>query len=145
MLMPKTLVSLPSNFAIPAWYAVISRVQPPVKAAGKNASTTVFFPRKLESVTFPPWVEGKVKSGAMSPSFSVVCGGWMFWANRFAANKPAPNASNFVMPYLTAVALAGRPRPTAEARRRKNAARMASAPAPGIRLDGSGVVSSTSI
>jgi len=54
VLMPKTLVSLPSNFAIPAWYAVISRVQPPVKAAGKNASTTVFFPRKLESVTFPP-------------------------------------------------------------------------------------------
>jgi hypothetical protein len=97
VLMPKTLVSLPSNFAIPAWYAVISRVQPPVKAAGKNASTTVFFPRKLERVTFPPWVEVKVKSGAMSPSFSLVCGGWMFWANRFTASRPAPNTNAFVM------------------------------------------------
>jgi len=97
LLMPKTLVSLPSNFAIPAWYAVISRVQPPVKAAGKNASTTVFFPRKLESVTFPPWVEGKVKSGAMSPSFRVVCGGATFWAKRLAANRPAARAIGFLI------------------------------------------------
>jgi hypothetical protein len=97
VLMPKTLVSLPSNFAIPAWYAVISRVQPPVKAAGKNASTTVFFPRKLDRVTLPPWVEGNVKSGAMSPSFSLVWGGWMFWANRFAANKLAAKTKNFLM------------------------------------------------
>jgi len=95
--MPKTLVSLLSNFAIPAWYAVISRVQPLVKAAGKNASTTVFFPRKLESVTIPPCVERKVKSGAMSPSFSEVCGGGVFWAKRLAANSPAARASDFLM------------------------------------------------
>ena len=95
--MPKTLVSLLSNFAIPAWYAVISRVQPPVKAAGKNASTTVFLPRKLDRVTVPPLVEGNVKSGAMSPSFKVVWGGWMFWAKRLAANMPAANASSFFM------------------------------------------------
>lgn len=97
VLMPKTFVSLLSNFAIPAWYAVISRVQPPVKAAGKNASTTVFLPRKLESVTFVFWVEGNVKSGAMSPSFKLVWGGWMFWAKRLAANMPAAKASTFLM------------------------------------------------
>ena len=47
---PTTCVSSPSKLAIPAWYAVISFVQPPVKAAGKNATTTAFFPRNSESV-----------------------------------------------------------------------------------------------
>jgi len=72
VLMPKTLVSTASNFAIPAWYAVISLVQPPVKAAGKNARTTVFLPRKSESVTLPPAVAFRVKSGAMSPTLRLV-------------------------------------------------------------------------
>jgi hypothetical protein len=34
VLIPKTLVSLSLNFAIPAWYALNSAVQPPVNAAG---------------------------------------------------------------------------------------------------------------
>jgi hypothetical protein len=34
VLIPKTLVSVSLNFAIPAWYALNSVVQPPVKAAG---------------------------------------------------------------------------------------------------------------
>ena len=69
VLIPKTLVSVSLNFAIPAWYARNSLVQPPVKAAGKKARTTVFLPRKSESFTFPPWVEFRVKSGASSPTF----------------------------------------------------------------------------
>jgi hypothetical protein len=27
----------------------------------------------------------------------VVCGGWMFWANRVAANKPTVSASDFLI------------------------------------------------
>jgi len=34
-----------AKFSIPAWYPVASFVQPPVKAAGKNPSTTGCFPR----------------------------------------------------------------------------------------------------
>lgn len=75
VLIPKTLVFVSSNFAIPAWYAVNSLVQPPVKAAGKKATTTVFLPRKSLSVTLPPAVELRVKSGAMSPTFRWVFGG----------------------------------------------------------------------
>jgi hypothetical protein len=33
----------------------------------------------------------------MSPSFNVVCGGWMFWARRLTANKPVANAIEFLM------------------------------------------------
>jgi hypothetical protein len=43
-----------------------------VNAAGKKASTTGAFPRKLESVTLSPVVEGSVKSGAISPTFKFV-------------------------------------------------------------------------
>src|SRR5437763_11559991 len=82
VLIPKTLVSDESNLAIPAWYASISFVQPPVKAAGKNASTTLDFPRKSERVTFPPVVADNVKSGAISPSFRFVFGGGTAWANK---------------------------------------------------------------
>ena len=69
MLIPKTLVSVSLNLAIPAWYARNSLVQPPVKAAGKKASTTTLLPRKSESFTVSPVVEGSVKSGAVSPTF----------------------------------------------------------------------------
>ena len=75
VLIPTTCVSTPSKLAIPAWYAVISFVQPPVKAAGKNASTTVLLPRKSASETCPPLVEGSLKSGAMSPTFKCVFAG----------------------------------------------------------------------
>src|SRR5579872_381665 len=89
VLIPKTLESVLSNLAIPAWYAVNSFVQPAVKAAGKNASTTLFLPRKLDSVTFWPVVEGSVKSGAMSPTLSCVWGGVnACWAYRPVARSP---------------------------------------------------------
>lgn len=45
VLIATTCASRLSNFAIPPWYALSSFVQPPVKAAEKNASTTVFLPR----------------------------------------------------------------------------------------------------
>jgi len=70
VLMPNTFVSLPSNFAIPAWYAVNSFVQPPVNAAGKNASTTGFLPLKSARVILPPMVPVSVKFGATSPTLS---------------------------------------------------------------------------
>jgi hypothetical protein len=63
---------LPSNFAIPAWYAVISFVQPPVKAAGKKASTTGFLALKSDSLILAPAVEVSEKSGAWSPTLSGV-------------------------------------------------------------------------
>src|SRR5512143_3681637 len=72
--MPNT--SAPSNLeAIPDWYASISFVQPPVKAAGKNARMTGFLPLKSDSLTGLPAVDGKVKSGAASPTFRCVLGG----------------------------------------------------------------------
>ena len=40
-----------------------------------EASTTFFLPRKSESVTGLPVVDGNVKSGAMSPTFRCVLGG----------------------------------------------------------------------
>src|ERR1017187_9779556 len=82
VLIPKTLVSDASNFAIPDWYAITSLVQPPVKAAGKKARTTLLLPRKSLSLTLPPVVAVRVKSGAMSPSFRWVFGGCWFWAYR---------------------------------------------------------------
>src|SRR2546430_9615580 len=96
VLIPKALVSVASNLAIPAWYAVISRVQPPVKAAGKKARTTLNLPRKSLSFTLPPAVDVKLKSGAMSPSFRWVLGGWMFWAERLAASI-APSAMKEIL------------------------------------------------
>ena len=75
VLMPKTLVPESSNFAIPAWYAVNSLVQPPVNAAGKKARTTGFFPFRSARVTLPPAVDGSVKLGAVSPTFSGVASG----------------------------------------------------------------------
>src|SRR4051812_24976065 len=86
VLIPKTLVSDASNLAIPAWYAVISLVQPPVKAAGKKARTTLNLPRKSLSVTLPPAVELSVKSGAISPSFRWVLGGGVAWPKRLVAS-----------------------------------------------------------
>ena len=89
VLMPKTFAPAASNLAIPAWYALNSVVQPPVNAAGKNASTTVFLPLKSESLTRPPWVDGKFNSGATSPTFKCVLGGATVWANR-PAEASAP-------------------------------------------------------
>src|SRR6267142_6701375 len=87
VLIPKTLVSDASNLAIPAWYAVISFVQPPVKAAGKKARTTLNLPRKSLSVTLVlGTVELSVKSGAMSPSFRWVLGGCVAWPKRPVAS-----------------------------------------------------------
>jgi len=51
VLIASTWLSLAVKFAIPAWYAVSSLVQPPVKAAGKNARMTFFLPRKSDSLT----------------------------------------------------------------------------------------------
>src|SRR5208283_4711602 len=80
--------SFSSNFALPDWYAVSSFVQPPVKAATKKASTTVFFPRKSESFTGLLSVSGSVKSGASSPALSCVFGGVIpCWAERTTANR----------------------------------------------------------
>jgi hypothetical protein len=60
----------PGELLVSAAKLVISFVQPPVKAAGKNASTTVFLPRKSESFTGWPFAPGSVKSGAISPNES---------------------------------------------------------------------------
>src|SRR5450759_2705874 len=91
VLIPKTFVSDASNFAIPDWYASISFVQPPVKAAGKKARTTLWVPRKSLSFTLGPVVAFRVKSGAMSPSFRWVLGGCWPWAKRPVATS-APKA-----------------------------------------------------
>src|ERR1039457_6801339 len=94
VLIPKTFVSDASNFAIPDWYASISFVQPPVKAAGKKASTTLLLPRKSLSITLPPVVAVKVKSGAMSPSFRWVFGGCWFWAYSRGPHHTAQHTNN---------------------------------------------------
>src|SRR6185369_4885508 len=100
-LMPKTFVSDASNLDIPAWYAVTSLVQPPVNAAGKNASTTLDLPLKSESVTLPPVATGKVKSGAVSPTFREVLGGGVAWANRLmATSAPVRTRDSFLMKIL---------------------------------------------
>ena len=75
VLIAKTWASFLSRFAIPDWYAFSSFVQPPVNAATKNARTTVFLPRKSDSLTGLLSVSGRVKSGAMSPTLRVVLGG----------------------------------------------------------------------
>jgi hypothetical protein len=74
-LMPKICADSPSNLAKPAWYADSSFVQPPVKAAGKNANTTGFFPLKPDNVAVPPEVDGSEKSGAASPTLRWVLTG----------------------------------------------------------------------
>ena len=72
MLIARTWLSLAVKLAIPAWYAVSSRVQPPVNAAGKKARITFFLPRKSDSLT-ATWLLVLlaliVKSGATSPFF----------------------------------------------------------------------------
>src|SRR5208283_2581187 len=96
--------SFSSNFALPDWYAVSSFVQPPVKAATKKASTTVFFPRKSESFTGLLSVSGSVKSGASSPTLSWVFGGATCWAERTAANKAhAANTRSVFILILTGI------------------------------------------
>ena len=60
-----------------------------MKAAGKKASTTGFFPLKSESFTgAPDGMDGSVKSGAMSPAFKCVLGG-AAWGNSAEAKTPA--------------------------------------------------------
>src|SRR4051794_20557040 len=97
VLMPKTFAPAASNLAIPAWYALNSVVQPPVNAAGKNASTTVFLPLKSESLTRPPCVDGKLNSGATSPTFKCVLGGATVCANRVAVANPPSSAKDSVL------------------------------------------------
>src|SRR5208337_4066268 len=90
-----TCASFASNFAIPDWYAFSSLVQPPVNAATKKASTTVFLPRNSDSFTGLLSVSGRVKSGATSPTLRVVLGGLKpgGWAERAAARViPASSA-----------------------------------------------------
>src|SRR5689334_23877696 len=94
VLMPNTSAFASPNLDIPAWYAVISFVQPPVNAAGKNASTTLDFPRKSDRVTLPPVVAVNVKSGAGSPTFKLVCGGCVAWPKR-AADAPHRSSNTF--------------------------------------------------
>src|ERR1039457_3136163 len=91
VLIASTCVSIPLNLAIPAWYASISFVQTPVKAAGKKASTTAFLPRKSDSFTCLLFVSGRVKSGASSPALSCVFGGAMFCEDSIA---PIPAHAN---------------------------------------------------
>jgi hypothetical protein len=100
VLIASTCVSLLVNFPIPAWYAVSSFVQPPVKAAGKNARITFFLPRKSESLMSLPLVldlPATVKSGATSPTFNVVFCGVTFCAMAGTASSASNgNADLFI-------------------------------------------------
>src|ERR1044071_9554158 len=94
-LTPKTWVSEASSFAMFAWKAFISFVQPPVKAKTKKASATCFFPLKSCSetgVVFEPSYCSSVKSGAMSPTL-IFSGSAAFFSSS-AANAEGASASN---------------------------------------------------
>src|SRR5512135_311681 len=69
-LIGSTTVSAPSNASKSSLKEQFSAVQVLVNASGKNASNTFLRPRKADSVTSVPVVEGRVKSGAGSPTRS---------------------------------------------------------------------------
>src|SRR6266699_7028185 len=66
--MGSTTVSARSKAPQSSLKAQFSAVQVLVNASGKNASSTWRRPRKLESVTSLPAVDGSVKSGAVVPT-----------------------------------------------------------------------------
>ena len=108
MLIASTWLSFAVKFAIPAWYAVSSLVQPPVNAAGKNARMTFFLPRKSDSLTATRLLvllALTLKSGATSPTFSGVFGMVTFWAKAavVAAAAKATMDRCFIFPFAISV------------------------------------------
>src|SRR6266699_4412148 len=70
--MGSTTVSARSKAPQSSLKAQFSAVQVLVNASGKNASSTLRRPRKPESVTSVPAVDGSVKSGAEAPTRGAV-------------------------------------------------------------------------
>ncbi len=69
--MPNSVASFKSKRSFTILYPGHWSEHTGVQAAGTNDSTTVFFPRYWLRVTFPPETEGRVKSGAGSPTFTL--------------------------------------------------------------------------
>src|SRR5207237_5942305 len=72
--MGSTTVPALANRSKSSLNAHSSAVHVEVKASGKKASSAFVLPRRLESVTSSPAVDGSVKSGARSPTCSAIEG-----------------------------------------------------------------------